>query len=393
MTLRVPEPVAARLLSQPSALSCLTPEQAVAAQDAAPRAPVEAVRPGVFDDTPVSERRAVTTGDLRALRTISREVDQLYLVLSVEAGPEVLPLPVLEARVARGGRYVVVAAAGDLPDALVAARREELTTDAVAGDDPVWTPRIHQSSHPDFGRSLGAAEGERLVVRLARGRSRPDAALRCLLLARGVADLRDLGNRYDASGERRDPVPFPVWDGLLAMEQLDLRPFRPVREDGAQRGGSGLPLGILASVQLYTTDAAGQFEGRAHSPDCQHQSRDRGLSRYYDLVTVEQMLDAERFDPCSKCGGYATRRLSTTQVDYYRAAHQVHDLAQQVRWVLAHPDLGTDSASLLAELKQRDAATSPDTWFDADNEERQWNRFIRRLLQQLQATVAHPRPS
>ncbi|MEU0122221.1 hypothetical protein ABZ114_11085 [Streptomyces albidoflavus] len=393
VALRVPEPVAARLLSQPSALSCLLPEQAVAAQDAAPQVPVEAVGPGVFDDTPVSARRPVTAGDLRALRTIAREVDQLYLVLSVEAGPEVLPLPVLEARVARGGRYVVVAPAGDLPDALVTARRKELKADAVADDDPVWMPRIHQCSPPDFGRRLGTTEGERLVVRLTRGRSHPDAALRCLLLARGVADLRDLGDWYDASGERRDPVPFPVWDGLLAMEQLDLWPFRPVREDGARRGGAGLPLGVLASVQLYTTDAAGRFEGRAHSPGCQHQGRDRGLSRYYDLVTVEQLLGAERIDPCSKCGGYAPRRLSTTQVAYYRAAHRVHDLAQQVRWVLAHPDLGTDSASLLAELKEWDAATSPDTWFDADNEERQWSRFIRRLLQQLQAAVAHPRPS
>ncbi|MFF8646597.1 hypothetical protein [Streptomyces sp. NPDC015345] len=393
VTLRVPESVAARLLSQPSALSCLTPEQAVAPQDAAPQVPAEAVGPGVFDDTPVSERRAVTAGDLRALRTISREADQLYLVLSIEAGPEVLPLSVLEARVVRGGRYVVVVAAGDLPDALVAARREEFTADAVADDDPVWMPRIHQSSHPDFGRSLGASEGERLVVRLAQGRSRPDAALRCLLLSRGMADLRDLGDRYDASGERRDPVPFPVWDGLLAMEQLDLWPFRPVGGEDAWHGGSGLPLGVLASVQLYTTDAAGQFEGRAHSPGCQHRDRDRGLTRYYDLVSVGQMLSAEQFDPCSKCGGYATRRLSTAQVAYYRAAHQVHDLAQQVRWVLGRPGRGTDTAVLLAELKEWGAATSPDGWFDADGEERQWSRFIRRLLQQLEAAVAAPRPS
>ncbi|MGW0817036.1 hypothetical protein ACWD00_27980 [Streptomyces viridiviolaceus] len=392
VTLRVPEPVAARLLSQPSALSCLTPKETVTAHNAEPEEPVETVGPGVFDDTPVSERRPVTPGDLRALRTISRQVDQLYLVLSIEAGPEVLPLSVLEARVARGGQYVVVAAAGDLPDKLVRARRQELTADSVADDDPVWMPRIHQPAHPDFGHRMGTAEGERLVVRLARGRSHADAALRCLLLARGVADLRDLGEQYDASGEQCDLVPFPVWDGLLAMEQLDLQPFAPVREDGAGRGGSGLPLGVLASAQLYTTDAAGQFEGRAHSPGCQHQARDRGLSRYYDLVTVKQMLGTERFDPCSKCGGYATRRLSTTQVAYYRAAHQMHDLAQQVRWVLGHPNLETDTAALLAELKEWDAAAPPDTWFDADNEERQWNRFIRRLLQQLEA-VAHPRES
>ncbi|MFI1376093.1 hypothetical protein ACH4UY_29305 [Streptomyces longwoodensis] len=390
VTLRVPEVVAARLLSQPSALSCLPPEQTAPAPDSEPEGPVAAVGPGVFDDTPVSERRPVTPGNLRALRTVSRQVDQLYLVLSIEAGPEVLPLSVLEARVARGGQYVVVAAAGDLPDQLVTARRVELTADTVADDDPVRMPRIHEPAHPDFGRRLGTAEGERLVVRLARGRSHPDAALRCLLLARGVADLRDLGEQYDASGERRDLVPFPVWDGLLAMDQLDLQPFVPVREDGAGRGGSGLPLGVLASAQLYTTDAAGQFEGRAHSPGCQHQARDHGLSRYYDLVTVKQMLGTERFDPCSKCGGYATRRLSTTQVAYYRAAHQVHDLAGQVRWVLDHPDLETDTAALLAELREWDAAAPPDTWFDADNEQRQWNRFIRRLLQQLEAAVDRP---
>lgn len=387
MTLRVPETVAARLLShQPSALSCLTPEQAVAAQEVAPQVPDGALGPGVFDDTPVSERRAVTAGDLRALRTVSREVDQLYLVLSFEAGPEVLPLSVLEARVARGGRYVVVAAAGNLPDALVAGRREGLTADAVADDAPVWTPRPHEPGQPDFGRSLGTAEGERLVVRLAPERSHPDAALRCLLLARGVSDLRDLG-------DRRDLVPFPVWDGLLAMEQLDLRPFRPVGEDDAGWGGSGLPLGVLASAQLYTTDAAGRFEGRAHSPGCRHQGRDRGVTRYYDLVTAEQMLGAERFDPCSKCGGYATRRLSTAQVAYYRAAHQVHDLAQQVRWFLDQPDLGTDTASLLTELKEWDAATSPDDWFDEADEQRQWGRFIHRLLQRLETAVAGPRSS
>ncbi|MGX1239050.1 hypothetical protein RKD46_000154 [Streptomyces pseudovenezuelae] len=417
VTLRVPELVAARLLSQPSALSCLTPEQTAPAPDAEPEEPVETVGPGVFDDTPVSERRPVTPGDLRALRTISRQADQLYLVLSIEAGPEVLPLSVLEARVAHGGQYVVVAAAGDLPDQLVTARREELTADTVADDDPVWMPRIHQAAHPDFGRRLGTADGERLVVRLARGRSHPDSAMRCLLLARGVADLRDLGEQYDASGEHRDLVPFPVWDGLLAMEQLDLQPFAPVRDDGAGRGGSGLPLGVLASAQLYTTDAAGQFEGRAHSPGCQHQGRDRGLSRYYDLVTVKQMLGTERFDPCSKCGGYATRRLSTTQVAYYRAAHQMHDLAGQVRWVLDHPDLEPDTASLLAELKKWDTAASiriaehAAVALSARRSaartasrialissavlcvagigmamvERQWNRFIRRLLQQLEA--------
>lgn len=89
----------------------------------------------------------------------------------------------------------------------------------------------------------------------------------------------------------------------------------------------------------------------------------------------------------------ATRRLSTTQVAYYRAAHHVHDLAHQVRWVLGHPDLGTDTAPLLTELRRWDAASSPNDWFDVDGEERQWGRFIRHLLRQLEAAVADPRPS
>ncbi|MEV5989364.1 hypothetical protein AB0L85_31050 [Streptomyces sp. NPDC052051] len=321
-------------------------------------------------------------------------MDQLYLVLSVEAGPEVLPLSMLEARGARGGRYVVVAAAGDLPDARVAARRQELTADAVADDDPVWMPRIHQSSHPGFGRSLGAAEGERLVVCLARGHSHPDAALRCLsLLAEWrICAISGTGTTRAASGERRDPVPFPVWDGLLAMEQLDLRPCRPVR--GTVHGVEGRVCRWASWHPCSCTRRMlqGSSEGRAHSPGCRHQGRDRGLSRYYELVPVKQMLGAERFDPCSKCGGYATRRLSTTQVAYYRAAHQVHDLAQQVRWFLGHLDRGTDTASLLAELKDWDAATSPEDWFDADDEERQWSRSIRGLLRELEAVVADPQP-
>jgi hypothetical protein len=387
LTLRVPETIAARLASGPSELACSTPEQSATEQPVAGQAPAQPVGPGVFDDTPISDRRVVTAEDLRALRTVSREADQLYLVLSVEAGPEVVPQSVLEKRVAGGARCIVIAAASDLPDALVATRREELTAAAEPEADRVWTPRVHESSNPAFGRSLGTDEGERLVVRLARGHQHPDAVLRCLVLARGVADLRDLEGRYDAGGGRPVRLPFPVWDGLLAMEQLDLQPFRPVT-DGARRGGFGLPLGVLARVQLYTTDAAGRFEGRAHSPACTHQSRDHGVTRYYDLVTVEQMLRAERFDPCSKCGGYATRRLSMAQVAYYRAAHQVHALAQQVRWVVDHPDLAVDAASLLAELKGWDDTPPHDEWFDAEGGERQWCRFIRRLLLQLEGFVA-----
>ncbi|MEV0643474.1 hypothetical protein AB0I77_53125 [Streptomyces sp. NPDC050619] len=47
---------------------------------------------------------------------------------------------------------------------------------------------------------------------------------------------------------------------------------------------------------------------------------------------------------------------------------------------------------MLTELKKWDA-TPPEDWFDVDGEQRQWGRFIRHLLRQLEAAVADPRQS
>lgn len=55
-----------------------------------------------------------------------------------------------------------------------------------------------------------------------------------------------------------------------------------------------------------------------------------------------------------------------------------------------HVDLGTDTASLLAELKEWDTASPADEWFTVEDEGRQWNRFIHRLLRQLEAAAAAP---
>jgi hypothetical protein len=141
------------------------------------------------------------------------------------------------------------------------------------------------------------AEGEQVVARLSGlfgERRNAQAALHSLALARAVPDLRDLESGYDETGHRRSTAfPRNVWHGLLAMEQLDLEPFEPVSDD-AWRSGSGLPLGVLARIQLYTTDATGHFQGRAHSPHCAHQRHDGGLTRDYDLTTAEGMLHATR---------------------------------------------------------------------------------------------------
>ncbi|MGW8847957.1 hypothetical protein ACWGNE_09250, partial [Streptomyces xiamenensis] len=382
-TLRVPEPVAARLLSSHSVLSCVEPgrDQPVRTQEQHGR-----VEPGVFDDVPVSDRRVVTVGHLRALRAFTRDAEQLYLVLSITDGPEVLALSVLEQRVAAGGQYVIVAGASDLPESLLASRHEADQKTSTQDEGRVWIRSDHEPDHADFGRSLSMAEGERMLVRLSEGLPNTDAdsALRSLLLARGARDLRDLRDGYDSTGERRRIFPSAVWHGLLAMDQLSLEPFEPVCDD-AWSSGSGLPLGVLAQVQLYSTDAAGKFQGRAHSPACPHQRGDYGPTRDYDLVTVEEMLGTERFDPCSKCGGYATRRLSEAQVSYYRAAHQVHDLCGQVRRALAQRELGWDVISLEPELKKWESTAVPEEWFGERSQARQWRRVISGMYRQWTA--------
>ncbi|MFE6165396.1 hypothetical protein ACFQ7F_41565 [Streptomyces sp. NPDC056486] len=176
------------------------------------------------------------------------------------------------------------------------------------------------------------AEGERALVRLCEGRGDVGQALRSLTLARSVVDLRELEPRgCGESGRPRYPFGSAVWHGLLAMEQLDLEPFEGSEGDWP---GSDLPLGVLASVQAYTTDGSGRYQGRAHSPGCAHRRPQYGVDRHDELVTVSQLLGNEKFDPCSKCGGYAVRRLSDDQVAYYRAAHRVHALAPKVRFAV-----------------------------------------------------------
>ena len=108
ITVQVPEPVAARLLTREDGLCFAEAETAVggagAAETTAERSPEAALPlgPGVFDDTPVSSRRLVTGEHLRALRATMRDAEQLYIVFSVDAGLEVVALSLLEQRCASG---------------------------------------------------------------------------------------------------------------------------------------------------------------------------------------------------------------------------------------------------------------------------------------------------
>lgn len=160
-------------------------------------------------------------------------------------------------------------------------------------------------------------------------------------------------------------------------------PFEPVADTGWQ-SGSGLPLGILAGVQAYTSDADGRYQGRAHSPDCKHRRPERGVSRDDDLVTIKELLDNKGFDPCSKSGGYAVRRLSQDQVAYYRAAHRLHVLTHQVHSAAARNN-STGCAELAAKFQEftdLDRQTAH-AWFPLRKEARRWQQTVTALLSEL----------
>ncbi|MGD6757231.1 hypothetical protein, partial [Streptomyces sp. BH105] len=385
---RVPEVVAVRLLSGE-----LGPGLSYEEQDGREEAAVrvveprlgEGVVPGVFDDTPVSGRRLVTAEHLRALRSSVREAEQLYVVAGLDQGVEVVALSVLEERCAAGWRGIILAAASDLPSELFNGREEGPADE----EGPVWASRVHDPGKDGFGAQLSMAEGERVLVRLCEGRLEVEQALRSLTLARSVVDLRELAyDSYDAQGAPRRPFPADVWHGLLAMEQLDLEPFEGPDGDWP---GSDLPLGVLAAVQVYTTDAAGLYQGRARSPACAHRRLPYRLEAADELVPLARILGNQKFDPCSKCGGYAVRRLTEEQVTYYRAAHRLHTLAQNIRYAANNRGRqgGVDElVEALEEFSELDRSVLR-TWFDSSTERWQWKRVIRGLQESL-AQAATP---
>ncbi|WP_435642665.1 hypothetical protein ACR9VJ_05405 [Streptomyces sp. H49] len=126
---------------------------------------------------------------------------------------------------------------------------EEPGTGPEPGARDVQLPGRGQGVHdPNFGGGLGLAEGGRRMLRRTYGTEDRNLNLRLLTLARGVHDLRSL------DVERRGGLPVAVWDGLLTEDRLDLAPFRQPGSD-RWRSGGGLPLGPLAALQLYTTNA------------------------------------------------------------------------------------------------------------------------------------------
>jgi hypothetical protein len=371
LTLEVPDLVAERLLSPASGLPC-------SPADAEPDLPEHdhglgkqpgIVRPGIFDDTPVFDRHPVTLDHIRAL---TPGADGLYLVFSASGGAEVLPLGTIERRLAKGWLGVLIAGARDLPGSVIVSEEPEHSPEPEARDARL--PGHGQGVHdPHFGEDLGLAEGGRRTLRQTYGTEDRDLNLRLLALARGVHDLRSLET------ERPGGLPVAVWHGLLTEDRLDLAPFRQPGDD-PWRSGSGLPLGPLAAVQLYTTNANSLIEGKGHSPLCRH-AHERAVVAGYDLLTVADLVARTDFDWCSKCGGYAMRRLNDSQLAYYRAAHRLHDIKWRLDRESGVP--GPATSTVLARLDELMAWQSADEaeWCSSDSW--QWQDTIRELRRRV----------
>ncbi|WP_326682729.1 hypothetical protein [Streptomyces sp. NBC_01237] len=263
LTREVPGLVAERLLGPASGLPC-SPADGTAdlpERDRGAGSQQDIVRPGIFDDTPVFDRRPVTLDHISALRTLAPGADQVHLVFSVSGGAEVLPLDTIERRLAKGWLGVLIAGARDLPASVIGLEEPETSPEPDVRDAQL--PSRGQGVHgPHFGESLGLAEGGRRTLRQTYGTQDRDLNLRRLaLVARGAHDLR----RIDA--KRSGGLPVAVWHGLLTEDRLNLAPFQKPGSD-RWRSGSGLPLGPLARVQLYTTNANPLIEGKGHSLLC-----------------------------------------------------------------------------------------------------------------------------
>ncbi len=379
LTLRVPQLLAARLLAD-SHLSCEAHDERPTPITPAPAA--SPIHPGIFDDTPVHGRQPVTADHLRLLRSMPGAMDELYIVFSTDGGAEVLPMPVIERRLAGGWQCFLLAGASDLPDDAIEPWVREIGPRPDVRES-LWPERLLSQHDPLFGGDLSLAQGATRAAWLVHEPTDAERNLRLLAMARGVQDLRTLDGGYDREGRSRC-LPHSVWLGLLAhARDLDLEPFEAPSADGWRSGGSGIPLGVLAGVQVYTTNANPQIQGKGHSPLCPH-SREGGVVVGDDLLTLADLLENDDFDWCGKCWGYAVRRLTDTQLSYYRAAHLLHGIARN----LGPAQVGRDGRDLEAITQQLGelAGWSPvgeDHWYSSGS--RRWRRIVHELQAKAEA--------
>lgn len=190
---------------------------------------------------------------------------------------------------------------------------------------------IHEGAEDQL-RRVTQAWAQRITDRLtARERARLDAI--------GPGDdvrLLDVRDQWDLVSRAllADGGDFGLWVFHTAP---DGRPWVPNRSGFGQEMVGNQSLGPLAGLQVYATDphgeCAGQWRGKSHGL-CQHQHRLNMDS--HKLMSLEEFLPLHQQDPgyrpytssgwCSKCGGYALRRLTAEQFDHYadcmRRAHE-----------------------------------------------------------------------
>jgi hypothetical protein len=137
---------------------------------------------------------------------------------------------------------------------------------------------------------------------------------------------------------------------------------------------------VLAGVQFYSTNVDPNRVGKGHSPFCQHVGRRDGIDRSYDLITAADILRIPTPDWCAHCGGYVIRRLTGTEIRYYRVAHQLLDLDERLDQELMGDRWGrldSEAASVIID--------SVSEWLD--DQEQDWRvsdiRQIRRVVSDL----------
>ena len=308
---------------------------------------------GVLDDGPVADRRVIGATEAAALST-TRVGEHLYLV-QTPTGVDVTYLEGLASRVNSGWRGVLLASSADVPASLV--------------DE--WVSKVGSWPEDKQFDPLGIEDGERYLAQLGRD---VEADMRTLAIARMATDLRMIGTRDGRSPRRA------VWIALLTAHQLDLTPFRsPEDEHPYYRRGLGLPLSVLAHVQLYTTNIHPSY-GKGHSPYCGHARREGRVDLSYDLFTAADLLAMPEPDWCSKCGGYAVRRLDDNQLRYYRDAHRllvVRDRLDRRHGEPISDDLREELDKLAEANVRRVDEYGPDR--------QQWSEVVRSLRRRVAA--------
>lgn len=127
---------------------------------------------------------------------------------------------------------------------------------------------------------------------------------------------------------------FSLW---VFLHSQDGQPWVLDRYGVTGRSVGNQPLGPLADLQVYATDPYGRYEGKSHGL-CVHE---RYLTSEHDLLTLREFVPLYLQDPghgdwtgsgwCSKCAGYAIRRLSEEQFAHYWASVQAADAAWRSR--------------------------------------------------------------